>query len=78
MENLYYVYNMYNVAYLVQKGFEVIKLDKVDGTLMFFFEDSPELKEAVEAMKYDDDYNDYVRCFLDVKNMFFKKKAEDR
>jgi hypothetical protein len=72
--NEYYVFSLYNVAYIMNQGIPVLKIDEVDGKLAFFFEDSEKLREVIKQMKVDKEFFNYIDSYKAAKQMLADRK----
>jgi len=76
-KSFYFVRKPGCVAYLKLKGFEVSHTEVKDGVVYYYYEDTPEMRQAKEDYYKDEFLQKYDKTLRDIKKQFYELKNSD-
>lgn len=70
----YYVFSLYTIAYLMNEGIEVNRIDEVNGKVAFIFDNSEELRKVLDKKRNDKWFDNYIENYKAARQMMFNKR----
>lgn len=75
---MYYITSIYMNAYLISKGFEVVKTEKViehgKEKIGFFYKNTDDIQETIQEFKENEELQNYITNMLKVRSTIYLQK----